>query len=246
MGTTARAGRPLVIARGGAAGAAPEHTIAALELGLAHGADGLALDLHLSRDGHPVVIHDFSLDRTTDGRGPVREHTVRELKRLDAGRWRGPEFAGQRVQMLQEVLERFRDRTRFWIELRAGSDVYAGIEERVVGMVEIYDVVDRALIQSADRAALARCRGFNRELRLGAVRIDAPALPSDLLPGEVQAICPREDVLTADDARALREAELECYVWTVDEPAQVDRLVEWSVSGIITGRPGTVRRRLDR
>ena len=65
MGTTASGNAPLVIARGGAAGAAPEHTIAALELALAHGADGLWLDLHLSRDGHPVAIHDFSLDRTT-------------------------------------------------------------------------------------------------------------------------------------------------------------------------------------
>lgn len=239
-------GRPLVIARGGAAGAAPEHTIAALELGLAHGADGLWLDLHLSRDGQPVVIHDFSVDRTTDGRGPVRELTARELKRLDAGRWRGPEFAGQRVQMLQEVLERFRDRTRFWIELRAGSDVYPEIEERVVGMVEVYDVADTALIQSADRAALARCRGFNRALRLGVVALDAPVLPPDLLPGEIQAVCPRADALGPVDAAALRRTGLECYAWTIHEPVQVDRLVAYGVDGIVTGRPDAVRRRLDR
>jgi len=239
-------GRPLVIARGGAADAAPEHTIAALELGLAHGADGLWLDLHLSRDGHPVVIHDFSVDRTTDGRGPVRELTVRELKRLDAGCWRGPAFAGQRVQMLQEVLERFRDRTRFWIELRAGSDVYPGIEERVVGMVEIYDVADTALIQSADRGALARCRGFNRDLRLAVVALTAPVLPSDLLPGEIQAICPRADALGSEEAAALSRAGLECYPWTVDEPVHVDRLVEYRVDGIVTGRPDAVRRRLSR
>ena len=246
MSTMPIAGRPLVIARGGAAAAAPEHTIAALELALAHGADGLWLDLHLSRDGHPVVIHDFSVDRTTDGRGAVREHTARELKRLDAGRWRGEEFAGQRVQMLQEVLERFRDRTRFWIELRAGSDVYPGIEERVVGMVEIYDAVERALILSADRIAVARCREFNRDLRLGAVALDAPLLPSDLLPGEIQAICPRWDALTMDEAAALRAAGLECHAWTVDEPVQVDRLVEYDIDGIATDRPDTVRRRLGR
>ena len=238
------AGRPLVIARGGASAAAPEHTIAALELGLDHGADGLWLDLHLSRDGHPVVIHDFSVDRTTDGHGPVRELTVRELKRLDAGRWRGAAFAGQRVQMLQEVLERFRDRTRFWIELRAGSDVYPGIEERVVGMAEIYDVVDTAFIQSTDRAALARCRGFNRDLRLGMVALASPVLPPDLLPGEIQAMCPRADALGPEDAAALARAGLECYAWTVDEPARVDRLVEYSVDGIVTSRPDAVRRRL--
>jgi glycerophosphoryl diester phosphodiesterase len=238
--------RPLVIAQGGAAADAPEHTIAAFELGLSQGADGIALDVHLSKDGHPVIIRDFSLDRTTDGSGPVRGHTVRELKRLDAGGWRGRAFRGHRIQMLQEVLERFRDRTRFWIELRAGSDVYPGIEERVVGMVEIYDVVERALIQSPDRAALARCRGFNRELRLGLVREAEPLRPADLTPGEVQAICPSAEALTEDTARAIRRDGLECYVRTADEPVQVDRLVAWGVSGIVTDRPEVLRRRLGR
>jgi len=238
--------RPLVIAQRGASAEAPENTIAAFELSLAHGADGIELDVHLSRDGHPVILHDLSLERTTDGAGPVGARTVRELKRLDAGGWYGPVFRGQRIQTLQEVLERFRDRTRFWIELPQGSDVYPGIEERVVSLVEIYDVVDRALIQSFDHAALARCRGFNRELRLGAL-VDRPPLhPAGLAPGLVQAICPGVDVLTEAGATGLRQSGLECYVWTVNEPAQVDRLVEWRVSGLITDRPDALRRRLGR
>ena len=157
--------RPLVIAQRGASAEAPENTIAAFELSLAHGADGIELDVHLSRDGHPVILHDLSLERTTDGAGPVGARTVRELKRLDAGGWYGPVFRGQRIQTLQEVLERFRDRTRFWIELPQGSDVYPGIEERVVSLVEIYDVVDRALIQSFDHAALARSDDLGRAAR---------------------------------------------------------------------------------
>ena len=233
--------RPLVIGRGGAAADAPEHTIAALELALTDGADGLALGVHLTRDGHPVVMRDFSIDRTTDGRGAVREHTVRELKRLDAGGWRGRQFRGQRIQTLQEVLERFRERTRFWLELCAGSDVYPDIEERVVGMVEIYDVVDRALIHSADRAALARCRAFNRDLRLGA------AGGPDEVPGDqVQAVCLPADALTDTAAAALRRANLECYAWTANEPVDLDRLVRLGVDGIVTDRPGALRRRLTR
>ena len=234
----------LVIGHGGAAADAPDHTIAALELALADGADGLALGVHLTRDGHPVVMRDFSIDRTTDGRGAVREHTVRELKRLDAGSWRGRQFRGQRVQTLQEVLERFRERTRFWLELRAGSDVYPDIEERVVGMVEIYDVVDRALIHSADRAALARCRGFNRDLRLGAA--GSSGLP-DVLPEQpVQAVCLAAEALTDAAAAAFRGAGLECYAWTANEPVEIDRLVRWGVNGIVTERPGALRRRLAR
>ena len=115
--TTPRA-MPLIIADRGASADAPEHTIAAFELALDQGADGIALDVHLTRDGQPVVIHDFTLERTTDGAGVVAAHTMREMKRLDAGAWRSRQFQGQRVQTLQEVLERFRDRTRFWIEIR--------------------------------------------------------------------------------------------------------------------------------
>ena len=176
MTTEAAPGRArcLVVAHRGASAAAPENTIAAFELALTQGADGIELDVHLSADGHPVVIHDDALERTTDGAGPVGARTMRELKRLDAGGWYGPPFRGQRIQTLQEVLERFRDRARFWIEIKAGSDVYPGIEERVVSMVEIYDVVDLAvMIQSFDHAALARCRGFNREIALGAL-VEAP------------------------------------------------------------------------
>ncbi|MGH7374824.1 MAG: glycerophosphodiester phosphodiesterase family protein, partial [Candidatus Rokuibacteriota bacterium] len=95
--------RPLVIAHRGASADAPENTIAAFELAVEQGADGIELDVHLSADEHPVVIHDFTLERTTDGAGPVSEHTVRELKRLDAGGWRDRRFRGQRVQTLQEV-----------------------------------------------------------------------------------------------------------------------------------------------
>src|SRR3989442_1495273 len=104
---------PLVMARGGAADVGPPPTIAALEVG----ADALWLGIQLSRDGQPVVLGGPSLDRVTDGRGDVGALTVRELKRLDAGGWMAPRFRGQRIQTLPEVLERFRDRTRFWLEL---------------------------------------------------------------------------------------------------------------------------------
>src|SRR3989442_1449681 len=115
IGDTISRSRPLVVAHRGASARAPEHTIAAFELAVASGADALELDVHLSKDGQPVVIHDFTLERTTDGSGLIAEHTVRALKRLDAGRWHDEAFRGQRVQTLAEVLERFRERTRFVI-----------------------------------------------------------------------------------------------------------------------------------
>ncbi|MGH7349363.1 MAG: glycerophosphodiester phosphodiesterase [Candidatus Rokuibacteriota bacterium] len=238
--------RPLVIGHRGASSDAPENTIAAFELALDQGADGIELDVHLSGDEQPVVIHDFTLERTTDGAGPVSAHRVRDLKRLDAGGWRDRRFRGQRVQTLQEVLERFRDRARFWIELKGGSALYPGIEERVVSMVEIYDVVDRVLVQSFDYAAIARVRALNREIPVGALVGQTPIDDGLLRTGVASAICPGVHLLTVDLLAEIRRAELECYVWTVNEPAQMDRLVEWGVNGIITDRPGLLRARLGR
>lgn len=235
-----------MLAHRGASAEAPENTIAAFELAIMQGADGIELDVQLSRDDQPVVIHDFTLERTTDGTGRVRDRTVRELKRLDAGGWGGTQFQGQRVQTLQEVFERFRDRTRFWIELKGGSDLYQGIEERVVSMIEVYDVLEQALVQSFDSRALDQIRGLNPEVRLGILTAEPPISPLISSTSARRAICPGADLVTEREISEIRQAGLECYVWTVNEPAQMDRLVEWGVSGIITDRPALLRTRVDR
>jgi len=235
-----------VIAHRGASVDAPEHTIAAFELALAQGADGLAVEVHLSADQHSVVFHDFTVERTTDGAGVVADLRVRDLKRLDAGGWRGPGFAGQRIQTLQEVLERFRDRTRFWVEIKGGAAVYPGLEERVVSTIEIYDVVDRVVVQSFDRAVLEAVRARQPDLRVGLLVAQVPLDRAALGPGGPEAICPAAEVCSEDLVNRIRGAGRECYVWTVHEPALVDRLVKWDVNGIITDRPGTVRARLGR
>jgi glycerophosphoryl diester phosphodiesterase len=239
-------GKPLVIASGGASAEAPEHTIAAFEAALAEGADALALRVRISSDGHPVVFGDATLERTTDGRGPVAERSVRELKRLDAGGWKGPRFGGQRIQTLQEVLERFRDRTRFWIELPDDTGARSGIEERVVSTLEIYEAVEGCLVQSANLEALGRVRALNPAVPLGALWSAgslAAALPK---PGTAEALCPAVEVLRAADVEIIRAAGLGCFVWIVREPALADRLVGWCVDGILTDRPGLVRTRVDR
>jgi len=243
--TTPRA-TPLIIADRGASADAPEHTIAAYELALDQGADGIALDVHLTRDGQPVVIHDFTLERTTDGAGAVAAHTMREMKRLDAGAWRSRQFRGQRVQTLQEVLERFRDRTRFWIEIRGGSDLYPDIEERVVSMVEIYEAVDQTLIQSVDLEALALIRTLNRDIGLGAVVLGSSLEPFLAGTSPASALCLLAERLTETARSEIRRSGLACYVRPDDGPESLERLGAWNVDGIITARPRLVRTRLGR
>jgi len=240
------AGTPLVIARGGASAEAPQHTIAAFETALAQGADALVLCVRFSRDGHPVVFGPPTLERTTDGRGAVTDWTVRDLKRLDAGSWKGAHFGGQRIQTLHEVLERFRDRTRLWIELPAGAAAVSGAEERAVSTLEVYDTLERCLVHSVDREALARVRALNPAIPLGVIWAAGPleaALPAA---GEIESLWAATRLLGRAEVQRIRGAGLACYAWTVNEPAQADRLIAWRVDGIVTDRPGLMRARVDR
>jgi glycerophosphoryl diester phosphodiesterase len=235
----------LVVADRGASADAPEHTIAAYDLALAQGADALLLDVHGSRDLEPVVIHDFTLERTTDGAGPVVDHTVRDLKRLDAGAWRDARFAGQRLQALHEVLERFRGGMRFVLVLRGGRGCYPALAERVVSLVEIYEVVDRALVASFDPEVLREVRALSSDVAVGILATpgrDAAtqaATPADVL-------CVDARTLTQASVTTARAGGYACYAWAVSGAVDVKRLEEWGVRGIITDRPGPVVARLGR
>src|SRR5918911_3997990 len=126
-------GRVWVVGHRGAMGHCPENTPASFERGLELGADWIELDVHLSRDGALVVIHDETVDRTTNGHGAVRDHTLAELEALDAGSWFGADYAGQRIPTLDEVLTWARRRdTIVDIEIKNAPVYYPGIEAAVV------------------------------------------------------------------------------------------------------------------
>ena len=222
------------MAHRGAAAVAPEHTIPAYEAAVAAGADALWLDVQESADEQLVVVHDTRLERTTNGRGRVRERTVRELKRLDAGRWFGWRFRGQRIQTLSEVLERFRDRIAFVVELRGGSDVYPGIEERALGLLHLYGAADRALVASYDHHALARCRALDGDVRLGACVAGRLLAPGALAPpGILTTLCLDAGLVLEPDVVACRAAGLECYVGVATDAADARRLAAWQPTALV-------------
>jgi glycerophosphoryl diester phosphodiesterase len=226
--------RPLIVAHRGAAAVAPEHTIPAYEAAAAAGADALWLDVHESEDEQLVVVADARLERTTNGRGQVRERTVRELKRLDAGRWFGWRFRGQRIQTLPEVLERFRDRLGFVVALGAGSDVYPGIEERALGLLHLYGAADRALVVSYDHHALLRCRAIDGDLGLGACVTGRLIAPNALAPpGILTALCLDAGLVLEPDVTACRDAGLDCYLGVVPDAAEARRLAAWRPTALV-------------
>lgn len=240
--TTTRRAPPLLIAWRGATAVAPAHTIPAYEAAIAMGADALGLEVHVSADDQLVVIGNPRLERITDGRGAVREHTARELKRLDAGGWFGRRFRGQRLQTLSEVLERFRERVGFAVVLPGGSALFPGIEERLLTLLQIYAVGERTLIASVDHHALRKCHDLDPEtptVALVAGRVLAPAALAP--PGVLRGVGMPAGLATAADVAAARDAGLDCYVGVVDEPAIARELAAWGVAGIATEHPDRLR-----
>jgi glycerophosphoryl diester phosphodiesterase len=232
--TTTPSHRPLVVAHRGAAAIAPEHTIPAYEAAVAAGADALWLDVQETADQQLVIHHGDRLERTTNGRGRVRDWTVRELKRLDAGRWFGWRFRGQRIQTLSEVLERFRDRAGFVVALRAGSDVYPGIEERALGLLHLHGAADRTLVASRDHHALARCHALDADITLGACVAARLLDPGGLAPaGVLTALCLEAGLALEPDVAAARDAGLETYLVGVADAADARRVAAWRPAALV-------------
>jgi glycerophosphoryl diester phosphodiesterase len=244
----------MVFAHRGGAALAPENTLAAFERGLALGADGIELDVHLARDGVVVVHHDATVDRTTNGSGPVAAYTLDELRGLDAGFRFTPDgghtypFRGTGVTIptLREALARF-PKARVNVELKASS---TETEERLWGIIQDLGARDRVLVASFPLDPLARFRTLTKGLvataatmpemrvfllaaygrRLGWLR---PAYDALQVPETWRGI----PIVTARTVAAAHQLGLAVHVWTVDERARMERLLALGVDGLMSDRP---------
>ena len=233
--------RPLNYAHRGASHEAPANTLAAFNLAAELGADGIELDVHLSKDGEAVVIHDFRLDATTDGRGQVRDHSLAQLRDLDAGSWFDAAFAGQRIPTLQEVVDVVGHRLLMNIELKTKGLRAEGLVAEVVRIVEDNNLSDRVVISSFNPIALRRVRRANPNLSLGLLYssdqtvILRKAWPRHLV--QVEALHPHYSLVTSKYVRWAREKGYRLHVWTADDPVVMQSLIQHRVDIIITNRP---------
>jgi len=232
----------LNVAHRGASALAPENTIAAFEKALELGADAIELDLHVSCDGELVVIHDDTLDRTTDGQGPVHARSLQELKQLDAGRWFGERFAGQRIPTLAEVLELFAGKVPLALEVKGGSAFFRGIEERVVSVLREHQVISQVAIASFDHHALLRLKELEPSLRTAALLVGRPvSMPVVAKACRADAMAVECGLVTNTEVAVCRAAGLQLVVWVVNEPSRMRYFVDLGVDGIITDRPDLLR-----
>lgn len=248
--------RPRVFGHRGAAGVAPENTLPSFALAAALGADYLELDVHATRDGTVVVLHDASLERTTDGAGPIAACTWSEVAALDAGyrfTYDGRTFPyrGQaiRVPTLASVLEAF-PRHRFNIEIKQAA---AGMVDEVVALLERTGAAERSLLAAENDAIMQEIRHVAGDrIATGMCVADVVAFVdraqrsdwSGYAPaGRALQIPPRfEDIelITRPHVEAAHRFGCEVHAWTINEPAEIERLLDLGVDGIMSDLPGLV------
>lgn len=237
------------IAHRGASKIAPPNTLAAFARAAELGADGIEFDVHLSADGVPVVIHDFTVDATTDGHGRVADLTLAQLKALDAGSSFDPAFVGERIPTLEEVLDAVEDRLLLNVELKSTSIRDNGLERAVLAQIERHRASDRVLISSFNPFSLRRVRRRAPHIPLGLLY--APDLPLPLRRAWLAFLAPHEarhpehTMIDAQYMAWARRRGYRVYTWTVDEPDEMRRLIALGVDGIITNVPDVLRSVLD-
>ena len=235
---TMYATKPLIFGHRGARAYAPMNTLPAFELALKQGADGIELDVHRSKDGYPVIVHDFHVDHTTNGTGLIAEKTLSELKALDAGSWFSPEFTGVQIPTLDEVFEAVGKQLLINVEIKAETLETDGVEQVVVDCIVRHGMAERVLITSFNAPTLVRFRALMPAVPVGYLtEIPYTELPTD---ATYEAFNPNYRLVTPEMVEACRTRNIRINVWTLNDPQAAVDLAQMGVEGIITDNPDLI------
>ncbi len=237
--------RTLNIAHRGASAYAPENTLAAFECAFEMGADGVELDVVLTKEGIPVVIHDDTVDRTTNGHGFVRDMSLQEVQALDAGSRFDPRFRGAQIPTLAQVLQAIGRRGTVNIEIKALNKNMRGMEAVVSQVVESSGVKQNVMVSSFNPLALRRMANLSPTLPRGLLYREG--LPIYLRRAWLRplalptALHPRFTLVTPEYMRWAKGKGYKVNTWTVDDPEEMRRLIGLNVDGIMTNKPDILK-----
>ncbi len=245
----------LNVAHRGASGFAPEHTIASYKLGEEMQGDFIEIDLQMTKDGKLIAMHDESVDRTTNGTGLVKNYTLQQLKELDAGSWfneknpnkANPAYEGIKVPTLEEVIQTFGKNAHYYIETKS-PNVYPGMEEELLRILEKYNLTgvnersSNVLIQSFSQESLLKTHELNPNLPL--IQLISYKEPAAISEEELQrlndyavGVGMSASKIDENYVQQVRNAGLLIHPYTVNEKEDMERLLNWGVTGMFTNYP---------
>ncbi|MHB8526267.1 MAG: glycerophosphodiester phosphodiesterase [Candidatus Acidiferrales bacterium] len=229
--------RPWVIGHRGAPGHAPENTMASFRRAVELGATFIETDLRLSHDARFVAMHDATLDRTTNGRGLVRDFTLEQLRELDAGSWLAPEFAGERIPTIEEIFEFSGEADAvFYLEIK--HEGTWGIHHAMAEALRSSKEAGRCVVISFDARTLENLRRLDTMLMMGL--LFETQMPNAIEKAQsigARQILPRADLVTRELVEEAHRADMQVATWTVNQPEQMRAVIAAGVNGIMTDYP---------
>jgi glycerophosphoryl diester phosphodiesterase len=243
-----------IIAHRGASNDAPENTLAAFRLAFEQKADAIELDVHLSRDGRIVVVHDFTTFRIGGVDKAIREQDLGELKLLDVGRWKDLRWMGERIPTLREALQTVPPGKRIYIEIKSSAEILPELE-RVIGASGLRP--EQVRLIAFDYDTICKTKTWLPEIEcawLVSFKPDARKPDPEMITQQIieRAHCAGLDgldlnhkgPLTHDFMKQARAAGLKVFVWTVDDVKAAQCMIDLGVDAIATNRPAWLREQL--
>ncbi|GAB2537697.1 glycerophosphodiester phosphodiesterase family protein [Gracilibacillus alcaliphilus] len=230
-----------IIAHRGASGYAPENTLAAFQKAVESGATGIELDVRLTKDQVPVICHDPTIKRTSNGTAAIHQSSLAELKQYDFGAWYDSEFVGEKIPTVEETLKLLKDKdVDINIEIKNGPVMQPGIEKVLVDLIDKYDMQDRILISSFDHHCLKRVAILDETIRIGFILHMNLLHVFDYLKNsgvKTYSIHPNYFYVTDEMIEKARKHKVKVYPYTVNDKELGRKYLEQGVDGLITNKP---------
>jgi glycerophosphoryl diester phosphodiesterase len=233
--------QPVIFAHRGASAQAPENTLAAFELAIAQNADAIELDVHVSSDGHAIVIHDATVDRTTGSHGRVKDLSLAQLRSLDAGSFFSEKYHREKIPTLEEVFEALGKRTFINVELKNYSTSRDELVETVCMLVKKFNLQKHVMFSSFFASNLSKARLYLPEVPRGLLALNgwlgAWARSFGFMFGKYQILEPYLIDVTPQQVQRVHRLQRRLHVWTVNRAEDMRRLFRWGVDAIFTDDP---------
>ncbi|MBI3153279.1 MAG: glycerophosphodiester phosphodiesterase [Chloroflexi bacterium] len=241
---------PIILAHRGDQSHAPENTLPSFSQAIQKGADGVELDAKLTSDGHVIVIHDSTVDRTTNGSGKTPTFSLEEIRKLDAGAWFNEKFAGTKVPLLAEVFETVGKDKLINIELTNYSTPRDGLTEKVCQLIKKHNNQRQIIFSSFFASNLKIAKQVLPEVPRGLLAVPGFlglwARSFGFMFGDYQALHPHISSTSREQMQRAHRLKRRVHVWTANTPEEVNQLKDWGADGIFTDDPATALRALGR